>query len=310
MAMADAIVDAHCHIAESPETLHLVPALKVKQVWIMSAKTEEWSETIRCHNQWPERVVGALGIHPWYAHNYKTVPASGKTEPEWLIQQRTLLKQNPTMLLGEIGLDGIATHPGTKEKYDLGHQLEIFKMELKLAAELRRPTSIHLVQCHGKMLDIFDQMAIGVPKPLSKKKLNKLKNDGEEPEDPEKTPEALAALSRWPPAIMLHSYSGSPDQVKKLLRLPAAVASRFYFSFSHVVNGRSQNIAKTFEKIRVVPDSRILIESDLHDSKDVDDACLAAAKLVAEAKGWSLEDTIKTTSQNAASFLSSAAQCT
>jgi Tat protein secretion system quality control protein TatD with DNase activity len=203
-------------------------------------------------------------------------------------------------------LDGVATYPGTKEKYDMDHQLSIFNLQMKLAAELNRPVSVHAVQCFGKLMDIFDKMSVGVPKPISKRKLNQMKKDNEIADPSSSTaisPEGQEALRRWPPAIMLHSYSGSPEQIQKLLRYPPVVSSRFYFSFSKVVNGRSTLVSKTHERIRAVPDDRILIESDLHDAGVVNDACVSAAQLVAEAKGWSVGETILKTEENAARFL-------
>ncbi|KAI9354372.1 TatD related DNase-domain-containing protein [Zopfochytrium polystomum] len=114
-----------------------------------------------------------------------------------------------------------------------------------------------------------------------------------------------AADAAFPPAVMLHSFSGPPELVQNLLRLPRPVASRFYFSFSTVVNARSADAEKTRARIAAVPDDRILIESDLHDARLIDDACVAACRLVAGAKGWSLADTARRTAENAARFLAS-----
>jgi hypothetical protein len=55
------IVDVHCHIVESPLSLHLIPSLKVKQVWIMGTRLDDWDETLQCQNSWPSKVVASLG---------------------------------------------------------------------------------------------------------------------------------------------------------------------------------------------------------------------------------------------------------
>ncbi len=71
-----------------------------------------------------------------------------------------------------------------------------------------------------------------------------------------------------PPAIMIHSFSGSPDIAAQLIKLPR-LGNRFYFSFSAFVNSRSN---KMMDRIRCVPPDVILLESDLHDIRLVDDA--------------------------------------
>jgi len=62
-----------------------------------------------------------------------------------------------------------------------------------------------------------------------------------------------------PTAVMLHSYSGSPEEVMRFCRLPA-IGPRFYFSFSSAINARTPD--KLVARIRAVPDDRLLVESD------------------------------------------------
>jgi Tat protein secretion system quality control protein TatD with DNase activity len=90
-------------------------------------------------------------------HDYKTTIHSESTDsrnqsvkdtpiisPEkdkdttWFNTLREILLQNPRAFVGEIGLDGIATHPETKKKYDMVHQIQVFRAQVELAAELKR----------------------------------------------------------------------------------------------------------------------------------------------------------------------------
>ncbi|KAJ3129098.1 hypothetical protein HK101_005297, partial [Irineochytrium annulatum] len=119
----------------------------------------------------------------------------------------------------------------------------------------------------GKLMDFFNKLGKGVEQPMSKSKAARKAQKGSEinfsagsVSDADKQAEAL---SKWPPRIMLHSFSGSLEIVRSILRLPQPISSRFYFSFSTGVNGR--NADKTYERIRAIPDDRVLIESDLHD---------------------------------------------
>jgi hypothetical protein len=48
---------------------------------------------------------------------------------------------------------------------------------------------------------------------------------------------------------MLHSYGGSPDMVAAFAKLPRGLGRRFYFGFSHVING-TKGRQKLLERIR------------------------------------------------------------
>jgi hypothetical protein len=48
---------------------------------------------------------------------------------------------------------------------------------------------------------------------------------------------------------MLHSYGGSPDMVNAFAKLPRGLGQRFYFGFSHVING-TKGRQKLLERIR------------------------------------------------------------
>jgi TatD DNase family protein len=62
-----------------------------------------------------------------------------------------------------------------------------------------------------------------------------------------------------PPKVMLHSYSGSVEEIPKFCKL-RGIGDRFYFSFSHAIN--AQTPEKLAARIAAVPDDRLLIESD------------------------------------------------
>ena len=208
-------------------------------------------------------------------------------------------------------------------------QLEVFEAQLDLAAELKRPVSVHGVRCPAKLFQVFQERAKGLSVGLSSKERRKkykeerlggveaggggggddhhhaaLSSRNSARSDIEPSLENTAALNKWPPAIMLHSFSGSPDLIKSLLKLPSSVSRRFYFSFSRAVNCRTAcDEHKTLERIACVPDDRVLIESDLHDMKHIDAACLSACEMVARAKGWASCEAARLTGQNARSFL-------
>ncbi|KAJ3325806.1 hypothetical protein HDU76_013076 [Blyttiomyces sp. JEL0837] len=330
------IIDAHNHVAENPNTINLIPSLTMRKILVMGSNLVDWLVVEKCATDWPDKVIPSFGIHPWFAHEVtgskesdSTVKLDSNTDntatstipqspnPAWKSILLANLAKFPNSIVGEIGLDGVATYPGTKTKYDMQHQEDLFRYQFGLAAELRKPVSIHAVQCFGKLMDMFVEMAKGVKKPLSQKQRRKKKldqfceeddDDDEEVEGARPAPiskvtatDSDPALSKWPPSIMLHSFAGSPDVIARIMRLPKPISTRFYFSFSSTINGRTMD--KTIERISLVPDDRILIESDLHSADVVEDACLKACEMVAKAKGWGLEETAIRTSDNAMRFL-------
>ena len=62
-----------------------------------------------------------------------------------------------------------------------------------------------------------------------------------------------------PPSIIMHSYGGTAGMMDSLTTMKQGIGSRFYFSFSPVINMRSP---KTVEVIKHVPQDRLLIETD------------------------------------------------
>ena len=174
--------------------------------------------------------------------------------------------------VGEIGLDSIAKD-SKGNLYDFDNQLEFFQQQMLIAIDLQVPVSMHAVKVFGNLLPYFKTMDTNC-------KLN---------------PKSC------PPSIMMHSYSGSEEIITQLLKLPN-IGPRFYFSFSYTINGRS---SKTIKKIKLVPDDRILIESDVHEAGLVDEAMEKAAGMVVKAKKWSLDKVFEKTSENSTRFLTS-----
>eukprot|EP00198_Chlamydomonas_reinhardtii_P014418 XP_001703755.1 predicted protein [Chlamydomonas reinhardtii] len=131
--------------------------------------------------------------------------------------------------VGEFGLDRAAVVPGSRLQPGWDHQLALTEAHLALAAELRRPVSMHCVQGYGHLQDMLRRLG----------------------------PEGC------PPKIMLHSYGGSVDLVKGFTRLPGGLGERIYFSFSDVINGRKPGQrAKLLQRLAAVPAERLLLESD------------------------------------------------
>ncbi|CZT43511.1 related to Cut9 interacting protein scn1 [Rhynchosporium secalis] len=238
---------------------------------------------------------------------------------QYLEQTRTYLEKYQFALIGEVGLDkqvripGPWTEelsalrdksltPGTREgrplspyRVNMTHQKAILTAQLKLAWEMQRAVSVHGVQAHGVLFETLQESWKGYGK-------EKISNRARRRFQKEKASSASSAMEdvqqteeRLPLRICLHSYSGSPDQLKQYFQKssPADV----YVSFSEAIN--LSDTEKADQVIMVVPDNRILVESDLHTAGEVmDDRLEAVCRYICQLKGWGLEDGVKRLGDN------------
>lgn len=191
------------------------------------------------------------------------------------------LNSHKSAIVGEIGLDKAAVHLDTREKFDWEPQVRLFFAQMDIATRLQRPVSIHSVQTHGYLLDYFMDLEADCKAAV-------------------KTRSPADHHLPCPPTIMLHSFSASKEVLSSLVRLKT-IGSRFYFSYSDIVNGRT--LKKSLERIAATPDNRLLIESDVHNVVDVPKAMDNAIDLVMKAKSWSREEVLEITTRNSLKFL-------
>ena len=189
------------------------------------------------------------------------------------------LESHKSAILGEIGLDKAAVNLDTREKFDWNTQVRIFLSQMDIATRLQRPVSIHSVQTHGYLLDYFMDLEASCKAAASQRSSDHLP---------------------CPPTIMLHSFSASKEVLSSLVRLKT-IGSRFYFSYSDIVNGRT--LKKTLERIAATPENQLLIESDVHNVVDVPKAMDDVVDLVMKAKSWSREQVLEITTRNSLRFL-------
>lgn len=120
-------IDAHCHLpCEIP--------LKCSGAVINAVKAAEWPGIQVCAainaNTW-----GAIGIHPQFV---------ATANEAWATQMRNMLRKNPSLMVGEIGLD--------KNYPSIAAQIDIFARQLDIAAEFNRVAHIHCVGMWDVML--------------------------------------------------------------------------------------------------------------------------------------------------------------
>ncbi|KAI0994409.1 hypothetical protein K3495_g13773 [Podosphaera aphanis] len=227
---------------------------------------------------------------------------------KFLGETRIRLEKYPTALVGEIGLDkafrlpeGCSLNiedtnesmktPGMREgrrltpyRVKMEHQKVIFRAQLQLASELNRPLSVHGVQAHGILFNTLEETW----KNSNKEKYSKKRalEKGSDSFYASQVASKLNVSRLYPPRICLHSYSGSSEQAKQYLnpKIPAEI----YFSFSALINNFSS--VKVIEVIKIVPENRILAESDFDSAGDrMDNLLQQAYRQICEIKGWELQ---------------------
>ncbi|KAI8927518.1 hypothetical protein BC831DRAFT_392205, partial [Entophlyctis helioformis] len=330
-------IDVHCHVIETPTTLDRIADLPVQRLIVMGTQPDDWHLVEETLARFPGRIVPAFGVHPWHAERAlpphaawaASAPGVGElasgdevddkgngardTPPDglngsaasaWLARLRSLLKTYPQAIVGEIGLDGVATDGRTGKLYPMEQQLPVFDAQMAMAIALNRPVSIHAVHVHGRILEYFRAMdqRCGRIRAAWKQDLQRLQRkhrlEGNTTDAAELLPPPRLPC---PPAIMMHSFTASPDIGRSLVRLPC-IGSRFFFSFSMAVNARSKKFS---ERVQAIPDDRLLVESDLHDTAHVAEYMVAVCRAVADIRGWTVDETIRRTTQNADAFLAS-----
>ena len=170
----------------------------------------DWTTCLDYAAHSPYRLA-AVGIHPWYMSEY----AHSLSTIDTLMQRmETILQDHPGVMIGEIGLCKMARwtrqFPQGKAAA-LTIQRDLVVRQLQLAARYQRPVSIHCVQQQGVLLEILQELS---------------SNDGdgdnadEKDKGDQETPPTTASSTPHhllPPAMALHSFSGTAHQVQQLL---------------------------------------------------------------------------------------------
>lgn len=129
--------DAHCHLTCMPNS-------EIACAICDATQESDWDKVIT--NSDNETVFACIGIHPWFVDTIT---------PGWESRMREKLTQNPSVMVGEIGLD--------KYKPEMELQMQVFTTQIKIAIEMERPVHIHCVGAWEKILHILKNMRGKLP---------------------------------------------------------------------------------------------------------------------------------------------------
>lgn len=132
--------DCHCHM----DLLDLDPA---GPILLNSKGMDDWNSLSLLSKRGSRCFIG---LHPWE-------PASQENTSGALHQLETLLRNNSSLGVGEIGLDG-----GARGR-DEAVQRHLFREQCRLALQYRRPLSLHLHKCWNWFWEDIAGMERSIP---------------------------------------------------------------------------------------------------------------------------------------------------
>ncbi|KAL6288356.1 hypothetical protein ACE6H2_005866 [Prunus campanulata] len=171
------LFDAHCHLQDprifdkAPQLIAAAVDSGVVRFAVNGVSEKDWHLVKQISESYP-CVIPCFGLHPWYV---------AERTPNWLNTLKQFFEATPSAAVGEIGLD-----KGSQgKKVDFTDQVNVFRQQLELAKELKRPASIHCVRAFGDLLQI------------------------------------MKSLGPFPAGVILHSYLGSAEMVPEFANLGA-----------------------------------------------------------------------------------------
>jgi TatD DNase family protein len=223
MARAEAdstasLFDAHCHLADA-RLAHCVDAVvaDARAAGVRHAVVNGTQES-----DWAA-VATLCGRFPHGA----LVPSFGlhpwhvhAASADWAEALEAALAANKRAALGECGL-----HAGSGADAPMAQQVAALRQQLRIATRVRRPAALHCVRAFGPLHDTLA--------------------------------EAAPPSGFLDSGLLLHSYSGSAEEVPRLAALGA------HFSFSATLASVASRRAAAV--LRAVPDDRICFETDAPD---------------------------------------------
>lgn len=129
-------IDTHIHLQDFKADFapRVLENFKVKRLVLVSAQAKDFAKVAALYEQYPQKVIPAFGLHPWYTDEGEDMPLL-----------RTYLKRFSKALVGEIGVDGIRVIPSEAQ-----HRL--FTAQLEVAKAFNRPVIIHAARAFNALV--------------------------------------------------------------------------------------------------------------------------------------------------------------
>lgn len=177
------LYDAHNHLQDErlnpyrDDITEMLPGIGLVKAVVAGSSVEDWPHVAELARRY-DWVLPSFGVHPWYVR---------QQPDDWSVQLRNWLSSFPQAGVGEIGLDR------WRQDADVPMQTRFFADQLSIAAEHRRPVSIHCLRAFGLL------------------------------------EEALRSSPKIEPGFLLHSYGGPPEMVPIFTKLGGYFSVSPYF---------------------------------------------------------------------------------
>ncbi len=128
-------MDTHIHLQDFKQRCATDIIAEAQKVGIdklvcVSATEADWDVVAALYEKFPQTIIPAFGLHPWYVDNATT---------EWPERLKEYLKKYSLALVGETGLDRLR---GAREDT----QKKAFAEHIRLSKQFGRPLIIHAVK--------------------------------------------------------------------------------------------------------------------------------------------------------------------
>eukprot|EP00804_Cyclotella_cryptica_P013827 CCRYP_020882-RA/>CCRYP_020882-RA protein AED:0.10 eAED:0.10 QI:0/0.6/0.66/1/0.2/0.16/6/1318/488 len=303
---------------------------------IMSTHPRDYSAVESVVRELRERSYNAVpcyGVHPWFLNDVITDPEATRVlengEELWLNELKERLQMHPDAIVGEIGLDGarwveqddgyrvnsvvdenIKKQSADKSIWDrkrtlacpMSLQKDAFIKQLLLAAELKRPVSIHVVRAWGELFDSLDEVREKMKQKHEMLRIHASKNSSGILEK-QKNMRSKIKEVLLPPKIYFHAFSGKAGILPSLLSACAKgnidPNSDVYFGFAPAIP--NFYAPKTPSIMRQIGLHRLLLETDLEDASCAWEDLLRCLEGVAGALEVDVQEAADQTFKNAES---------
>ena len=147
--ISNSYIDAHCHLADPKYSSDLESVLGRSEKagvgeWILGGiGPKDWEAQKKISKLRAGKIHMAFGLHPWWVASHD--------EGEVMTAVKRLESElGKAQCLGELGLDFL---PQFKDKAQL--QKEVFRIQLMLNENFRKPLILHVVHAHGEAITVL-----------------------------------------------------------------------------------------------------------------------------------------------------------
>ena len=275
------LIDTHCHInfnAYRNDSEEVIKRALDNNTWLINVGSQFTTSVraVKIAEKYNEGVYAAIGLHPIHLEEFtvdeEEIQFESRAEKFDYNAYKDLAKSKKVAAIGEVGLDYF--HIGDRAKKELTDdevekvkekQKQVFIRQFKLAQELDLPIIVHCRDAHQDLLKILQELKADYPKARG----------------------------------VIHCFNENLETANKYFDLG------FIISFTGLVN-----FVKGFEWIKEVPADKFMIETDApyltpppHRGERNEPVYVKyIAKKIAEIRGVSVEEIVKTTTENAKRF--------